>query len=376
MASANANLHKAKDAKNDEFYTQLTDVAKELMHYKAHFKDKIVLCNCDDPTWSAFWKYFHLNFAELGLKKLISTHYDREEATYKMEYTGGDDNDIEVGVKTPLEGNGDFRNKECLDLLDECDIVVTNPPFSLFREYVAVLMEHKKNFLIIGNMNAITYKEVFPLIRDNQMWVGANEKGGTRKGNSMCFTVPDDYSGKTIDVDGVPMAQVSAWWYTNMDFAKRHEKYIFWKEYNPIDYPTYDNYDAIDCGRSNEFPINYDGVVGVPISFLNGFYNPDQFEIVAFRKGNDGKDLVFTREREFNRTFVSLYDVDSRDDKKCRRQNQWETYLRENNNQTEIEPIDYFYPNGTNLKNTMVNDCTINGKKTYVRMLIRKKVSV
>lgn len=374
MASANANLHKAKDAKNDEFYTQLTDVAKELMHYKAHFKDKIVLCNCDDPTWSAFWKYFHLNFAELGLKKLISTHYDREEVTYKMEYTGGDDNDIEVGVKTPLEGNGDFRNKECLDLLDECDIVVTNPPFSLFREYVAVLMEHKKNFLIIGNMNAITYKEVFPLIRDNQMWVGANEKGGTRKGNSMCFTVPDDYSGKTIDVDGVPMAQVSAWWYTNMDFAKRHEKYIFWKEYNPIDYPTYDNYDAIDCGRSNEFPINYDGVVGVPISFLNGFYNPDQFEIVAFRKGEDGKDLVFTREREFNRTFVSLYDLDSRNDKKRRRQNQWETYLRQNNNQTEIEPIDYFYPNGTNLKNTMVNDCTINGKKTYVRMLVRKKV--
>lgn len=230
-------------------------------------------------------------------------------------------------------------------------------------------MEHKKNFLIIGNMNAITYKEVFPLIRDNQMWVGANEKGGTRKGNSMCFTVPDDYSGKTIDVDGVPMAQVSAWWYTNMDFAKRHEKYIFWKEYNPIDYPTYDNYDAIDCGRSNEFPINYDGVVGVPISFLNGFYNPDQFEIVAFRKGEDGKDLVFTREREreFNRTFVSLYDLDSRNDKKRRRQNQWETYLRQNNNQTEIEPIDYFYPNGTNLKNTMVNDCTINGKKTYVR---------
>ena len=174
MASANANLHKAKDAKNDEFYTQLTDVAKELMHYKAHFKDKIVLCNCDDPTWSAFWKYFHLNFAELGLKKLISTHYDREEATYKMEYTGGNDNDIDVGVKTPLEGNGDFRNQECLDLLDECDIVVTNPPFSLFREYVAVLMEHKKKFLILGNMNALTYKEIFPLIRDNQLWYGAS----------------------------------------------------------------------------------------------------------------------------------------------------------------------------------------------------------
>ena len=159
MASANANLHKAKDAKNDEFYTQLTDVSKELMHYKQHFKDKIVLCNCDDPTWSAFWKYFHLNFAELGLKKLISTHYDREEATYKMEYSGGDDNDIEVGVKIPLEGNGDFRNQECLDLIDEADIVVTNPPFSLFREYVAVLMEHEKKFIIWSNNNSITYKE-------------------------------------------------------------------------------------------------------------------------------------------------------------------------------------------------------------------------
>lgn len=161
----NTNLHKAKAAKNDEFYTQLTDVAKELMHYKKHFKDKIVFCNCDDPTWSAFWKYFHLNFAELGLKKLISTHYDREEATYKMEYTGGYDNDIEVGVKTPLEGNGDFRNQECLDLLDESDIVVTNPPFSCYRSFVAVLMEHKKNFLIIGNKNAITYKEFFHCLK-------------------------------------------------------------------------------------------------------------------------------------------------------------------------------------------------------------------
>ena len=296
--TANTNLHKAKEAKNDEFYTQLTDVAKEMMHYKQHFKDKIVLCNCDDPTWSAFWKYFHLNFEALGLKKLISTHYDREEATYKMEYTGGDDNNIEAGVKTPLEGNGDFRNKECLDLLDEADIVVTNPPFSLFREYVACLMEHNKKFLIIGNMNAITYKEIFPLIREDKMWVGANEKGGTRKGNSMCFTVPDGFTGKTIDVDGVPMAQVSAWWFTNLDFAKRHQKYIFWKNYTPEEYPKYDNYDAIDCGHSDRVPCDYDGVIGVPISFLNGFYNPEQFEIVAFRKGDDGKDLVFTRERE------------------------------------------------------------------------------
>lgn len=162
-----------------------------------------------------------------------------------------------------------------------------------------------------------------------------------------------------------------------MDFAKRHEKYIFWKEFNPIDYPKYDNYNAVDCGRSNEFPINYDGVVGVPISFLNGFYNPDQFEIVAFRKGNDNKDLVFTREREFNRTFVSLYDVDSRDDKKRRRKNQWEAYLRENNNQAKIEPIDYFYPRRINFSG---NDRThlggIAGKYTYGRIFLLKKVGV
>lgn len=208
MANKNANLHKAKDAKNDEFYTQLTDVAKELMHYKAHFKDRIVLCNCDDPTWSAFWKYFHLNFAELGLKKLTSTHYDREETTYKMEYTGGDDNDIEVGVKTPLEGNGDFRNKECLDLLDECDIVVTNPPFSLFREYVAVLMEHEKKFLIIGNKNAITYKEFFPLLKDDKVWIGCT--------NVKEFLQPDGSIKKFGNIG----------WFTNLDVAKRHEKLI------------------------------------------------------------------------------------------------------------------------------------------------------
>lgn len=262
MANANANLHKAKDAKNDEFYTQLTDVAKELMHYKQHFKDKIVLCNCDDPTWSAFWKYFHLNFAELGLKKLISTHYDREEATYKMEYTGGNDNDIEVGVKTPLEGNGDFRNQECLDLLDECDIVVTNPPFSLFREYVAVLMEHKKKFLIIGNKNAITYKEFFPLLKEDEVWIGCT--------NVKEFLQPDGSIKKFGNIG----------WFTNLDVAKRHEKLILWKTYTPEEYPKYDNYDAINVDKVSEIPVDYDGVMGVPISFLDK-YNPEQFEIIG-----------------------------------------------------------------------------------------------
>lgn len=162
MRCANANLHKAKEIKNDEFFTQLTDIEKELKHYKKHFLGKTVFCNCDDPTFSEFWRYFHLNFSELGLKKLISTHYDAKERTYKLEYEGGDDNNPEIGTKTDLIENGDFRSNECLRLLNESDIVVTTPPFSLFREYVSALMEYDKKFLIIGNMNAVKYKEIFP----------------------------------------------------------------------------------------------------------------------------------------------------------------------------------------------------------------------
>lgn len=253
---ANENLHKAKEAKNDEFYTQLSDVAEELRHYKEHFKGKVVFCNCDDPTSSAFWKYFHLNFAELGLRKLISTHYDREKTTYKMEYTGGDDNDIKAGVKTLLEGNGDFRNKECLNLLDECDIVVTNPPFSLFREYIAVLMEHEKNFLIIGNRNALTYKEIFPLIRDDKLWLG----NGFRNGNAY-FRIPEnaDTSGyaKGVYDDTTKLVKFrNCVWFTNMDLAKRHEKLVLWKKYTPKDYPKYDNYLAWNVNKVSEIPCN------------------------------------------------------------------------------------------------------------------------
>ena len=276
--AANANLHKAKNAKNDEFYTQLTDVSKELMHYKQHFRDKVVFCNCDDPTWSAFWKYFHLNFSALGLKKLISTHYDKTEPTYKMEYTGGDDNDIEVGVKTPLEGNGDFRNQECIDLLDEADIVVTNPPFSLFREYVACLMEHEKKFLIIGNQNAITYKEIFPLFRANVIWMGYHN-------GDMSFTVPDDSEPRAtrfwIDSNGQKWRSIgNAMWVTNLDIQKRHEKIVLWKNYTFDEYPKYDNYDAINVNKVSEIPCDYDGVMGVPITFLDK-YNPEQFEILG-----------------------------------------------------------------------------------------------
>ena len=277
----NANLHKAKNAKNDEFYTQLTDVAKELMHYKKHFKDKIVFCNCDDPTWSAFWKYFHLNFAELGLKKLISTHYDREEATYKMEYTGGDDNDIEAGLKTPLEGNGDFRNQECLDLLDECDIVVTNPPFSLFRDYVAVLMEHEKKFLIIGNKNAITYKEFFPLLKDDEVWIGC--------------TIVKEF----LQPDGSIKKFGNIGWFTNLDVAKRHEKLILWKNYTPEEYPTYDNYDSINVNKVSDIPCDYNGVMGVPITFMDK-YNPEQFEIVGLLQSSTNEQAGIPNLRYYN----------------------------------------------------------------------------
>lgn len=269
----NDNLHKAKDAKNDEFYTRIEDVAEELRHYKKHFAGKVVFCNCDDPTWSAFWRYFHLNFAELGLKKLISTHYDRTEPTYKMEYEGGDDNNVEVGVKTPLEGNGDFRSAECIKLLDECDIVVTNPPWSMFREYVSLLVEHKKQFVIIGNKNSITYKEFFPLLKDNHVWIG--------------YMSPSEFdtpSGMTKKVAGLGR------WFTNLDIQKRHEKLILWQRYydddgNPLPdaeerYPHYDNYAAINVDRVADIPVDYKGVMGVPITFLDK-YNPDEFEIVG-----------------------------------------------------------------------------------------------
>lgn len=273
----NDNLHKAKDAKNDEFYTRIEDVAEELRHYKKHFAGKVVLCNCDDPTWSAFWRYFHLNFAELGLKKLISTHYDRTEPTYKMEYEGWDDNNVEVGVKTPLEGNGDFRNRECLDLLDESDIVVTNPPFSLARAYVQCLREHGKQFVIIGDLNWITYKEIFPMLKDNEVWLGYSSVKE--------FVQPNG----TIKKFGNKL------WYTNLDIQKRHEKLILWQRYydddgNPLPdaeerYPHYDNYAAINVDRVADIPVDYKGVMGVPITFLDK-YNPDEFEIVGITLGN------------------------------------------------------------------------------------------
>ena len=269
----NANLHKAKDAKNDEFYTQLTDIEKELKHYKHHFENKIVFCNCDDPEYSNFWQYFSLNFDELGLKKLIATHYDREKPSYKLEMWR-DEAGVHSGIKTLTE-DGDFRSSESIELLKEADIVVTNPPFSLFREYVAQLMEYQKKFVIIGNINAVTYKEFFPLIKENKVWAGFSFN------KTMIFAMPEHYKGETRDEHGKKIAKVPAIaWFTNLDIDKRHENLILYKKYTPEEYPKYDNYDAIEVSKVSEIPVDYSGVMGVPITFLDK-YNPEQFEILG-----------------------------------------------------------------------------------------------
>ena len=310
----------AVKAKKDEFYTQLTDIEKEMRYYRKHFKGKTVLCNCDDPFESNFFKYFVLNFNRLGLKKLIATCYatspimgqqlslfdvvggdeDKKGKPYKAVVTkvydvtgdgGVDMFDVAELFKshenelTELYGDGDFRSEECLALLDEADIVVTNPPFSLFREYMAVLMEHEKHFIIIGNVNAITYKEVFPLIMENRLWFGASIHSGDRK-----FYVPDDYplnaAGCGIDSDGRRFIRVKGVrWYTNLDYKQRHEEMILVKRYSPETYPQYDNYDAINVDKTSDIPCDYAGVMGVPITFMDK-YNPDQFEIVGMAAGN------------------------------------------------------------------------------------------
>lgn len=287
----NSNLHNAKTAKNDEFYTQLTDIEKELKHYKKHFEGKVVYCNCDDVRWSNFFKYFSMNFEHLGLKKLICTAYNENGQGIVYEYNGDlnsnrivDDEEIEVKY---LEGNGDFRSAECIEILKQADIVVTNPPFSLFREYVAQLMEYGKQFLIIGNGNAITYKEIFPLIKENKIWLGVSLN------MTKChFIVPQSYEGSNVFYEnGNKMAKVNnAIWFTNLDHTKRHTELDLYKKYNADEYPKYDNYDAIEVSKVAEIPMDYDGVMGVPITFLYK-YCPTQFEIVKFRKGNDDKDL-------------------------------------------------------------------------------------
>ncbi len=299
--SLNSNLHKAKNSKNDEFYTQLSDIERELKNYKKYFKDKIVYCNCDDPRISNFFHYFSYNFEKLGLRKLITTCYknqnrdlfsqhDCEHAIY-LEYEGDKNGNRvpdteEIGI-IHLKGDGDFRSEECVDLLKQVDIVVTNPPFSLFREYIAQLIEYDKKFLIIGDQNAITYKEIFKLVKQNKVWLGY-DNGGTK-----WFQVPDDYDIKTESrkkiENGVKyFSKGSITWYTNIDTTKRHEYLILYKKYAPDEYPQYDNYDAINIDITKNIPMDYKGVMGVPITFMDK-YNPKQFEIIwTTDRGGDG----------------------------------------------------------------------------------------
>ncbi len=290
--SGNKPLHAANKAKQDKFYTQLADIEKELKNYRGHFRGKTIYCNCDDPTESNFTSYFRLNFNKLGLKKLITTCYrnlqyelfsthDKDSAV-GAEYTGEDTK----FARFELKGDGDFRSRECIELLKKADVVVTNPPFSLFREYVAQLAEHDKKFLIVGSMNAITYKEMFPLIKNGKLWLGHGPMG-----KDMLFDVPKDYAQELVDtkkegsayriVDGVVKGRLgNASWFTNLEHAKRNEELIPYKKYSPEEYPKYDNYDAINVNKTADIPCDYDGAMGVPISFLDK-HNPDQFEIVS-----------------------------------------------------------------------------------------------
>lgn len=294
--SSNKNLHNASKAKKDEFYTQLTDIERELKNYKKHLKGKVIFCNCDDPLESNFFFYFADNFEHLGIKKLISTHFDEKKSTYKLEVLKDINKDGKINlkdaIKTKLKGNGDFRSPECVEILKEADIVITNPPFSLFRDYVAQLMEYKKKFIIIGHQNAITYKEIFKLIKENKIWLGYGFKGGAGHFINKYY---EDYATAGNHKEG--MIRVSGVnWFTNLDTQKRHEDLILFKTYkgNEDEYPKYDNYDAINIDITKHIPVDYKGIMGVPITFMDK-YNPEQFEIIKFRKGDDEKDLVYTK---------------------------------------------------------------------------------
>jgi len=345
--SSNVNLHKANREKKDEFYTQLVDIEKELKHYKDQFRGKVVYCNCDDPFESNFFKYFAANFNALGLKKLITTSYVKSpivgdqlpllemeglkpsgKEPFKIEITEVLDinrngainlDDVEYLLKhdkniaTPLKGDGDFRSDECIELLKQADIVVTNPPFSLFREYVAQLVEYNRKFLIIGNVNAITYKEIFELIKSNKLWLGI-----TMDGRNIWFRVPDNYpinenvaNSKTVNGEKYLFTK-GCIWYTNLDNKKRHEKLNLYKKYTPAEYPKYDNYDAIEVSKTADIPMDYDGAMGVPITFLNK-YNPEQFEIIgSFNAGAHGEELGATKTETHTKGALGQYTLDSR----------------------------------------------------------------
>lgn len=276
----NKNFHRAQRKRQDEFYTRFEDIENEIKHYKKHFEGRVVFCNCDDPKYSQFWKYFVFNFDELKLKKIISTHYRpttiiENEDAYALEYNGKG-----KPKKIPLQGDGDFRDKECIDLLKQSDIVCTNPPFSLFRDYINQLMKYKKKFLVIGNLGAATYKEMFPLVQGNKMWFGLTPKSG-----DLTFRVPDDYTATSsrlsVDENGRKwMSQGTALWFTNLSHRGRNTPIVLYKRYNPEEYPKYDNYNAIEVSKVKNIPKDYKGEMGVPITFLEKL-NPKQFKIIG-----------------------------------------------------------------------------------------------
>ncbi len=326
--STNKNLRKASKAKKDEFYTQLVDIEKELKYYKEQFRDKVVYCNCDDPFESNFFKYFAANFNILGLKKLIATSYTKSpivggqlplfdieglkpdgKEPYVVEINEVPDInkdgvislvDVEhllrhnKNVATPLKDGGDFRSNECIELLKQADIVCTNPPFSLFREYLTQLMEYDKKFLIIGNINAITYKEVFKLIKENRLWLGV-----TLDGRNIWFRVPDNYpinenvANSKIENGHKFLFVKGCLWYTNLDNKKRHEELTLYRKYTREEYPVYDNYNAINIDKVSEIPMDYGGIMGVPITFLNK-YSPEQFELLGIMNtGEENKGIRY-----------------------------------------------------------------------------------
>lgn len=293
VENGNNNLHVSRAKKTDEFYTELSLIEDELKNYRDYFQDKIVFCNCDDPAHSNFWRYFQLNFYKLGLKKLVSTHYESTKKSYKLEIIRQNDKIGQLSfmpdyVQTPLEQNGDFRSSECIEILKEADVVVTNPPFSLFREYINQLIEYKKKFIVIGNQNAVTYKEILPLVMENKMWLGY-------KSGHFWFRVPDSYEEKKtdfkIDETGQKWRRMgNICWFTNIDIEKRHENMTLFRNYIPEKYPKYDNYNAIEVSRTADIPVDYFDVMGVPITFMTK-YNPDQFLILGDSRYHDGQDF-------------------------------------------------------------------------------------
>ena len=345
--SLNSNLHKASKAKKDEFYTQLIDIEKELKHYKEQFRGKVVYCNCDDPFESNFFKYFAANFNALGLKKLITTSYTKSpivggqlplfevkglkpkgKEPFKIELNEVTDSNADgavgladvkwllkndANIATPLKDNGDFRSEECVKLLEQADIVVTNPPFSLFREYIVQLAQYKKKFIILGDQNAITYKEVFRLIKENKLWLGYDNNGTKWFQVPMNYDIPTESRKKIVNgVKYFSMGRIV--WFTNLETIKRHEELNFYKKYSPEEFPKYDNYNAIEVSRVLEIPKDHKGVMGVPITFLDK-YSPEQFEIIGMAEDNgkgfsggiwDGKNphCVINGENKFKRIFI------------------------------------------------------------------------